>query len=105
LYLTEEEWDAWRKKRETENHSGSSARGGGASKSRGRGRGHGRGGSSSSGSSSKPIGDECRSCGKIGHWVRESRSKPRKEQEHVVQDEEEASLMLATATLIHLEAG
>jgi hypothetical protein len=32
LYLTEEEWDAWRKKHEVENHSDSSARGGGAGK-------------------------------------------------------------------------
>jgi hypothetical protein len=35
LYLTEEEWDARRKKREAENYSGSGARGGG--------KGHGRG--------------------------------------------------------------
>jgi hypothetical protein len=52
LYLTEEEWDARRKKHEVENHSGS-----GAGKGRGHGRGHG--GPSSSGSSSKPTGDEC----------------------------------------------
>jgi hypothetical protein len=42
LYLTEEEWDTRKKKREVENHSGSGVRGGGA----GKGRGHG--GSSSS---------------------------------------------------------
>jgi hypothetical protein len=30
MYLTEEVWDARRKKREAENHSGSGARGGGA---------------------------------------------------------------------------
>jgi hypothetical protein len=30
MYLTEEVWDAWRKKREAENHSDSGARGGGA---------------------------------------------------------------------------
>jgi hypothetical protein len=52
LYLTEEEWDARRKKREVENHSGSGA-------GKGRGHGRGRGGPSSSGSSSKPKGDEC----------------------------------------------
>jgi hypothetical protein len=68
-----------------------------------RGRSHGD--YSSSGSSSKPIGDECRRCGKVGHCARECCSKPRKEQAHVAQDEEEASLMLTTATLIHLEAG
>jgi hypothetical protein len=32
LYLTEEEWDVRRKKREAENRSGSGARGGGAGK-------------------------------------------------------------------------
>jgi hypothetical protein len=63
LYLTKEEWDAWRKKREAENHSDSGARGGGIGKSRGRG------GSSSSGSLSKPTSDECWRCGKMGHWA------------------------------------
>jgi hypothetical protein len=105
LYLTEEEWDARRKKHEAENHSGRGARGDGAGKGRGRGRGHdrGRGGSSSTWSSSKPTGDECRRCGKMGHWARECRSKPKKEQAHVAQDEEEASLMLESTTLIHPE--
>jgi hypothetical protein len=37
----------------------------------------------------------------MGHWACECRSKPKKEQAHVTQDEEEASLMLASATLIH----
>jgi hypothetical protein len=103
LYLTEEEWDAWRKKREAENHSGSDARGGGVGKDRGRGRGHGHGGSSSNRSSSKPTDDECQRYGKMGHWAHECRSKPKKEQAHVTQDEEEASLMLASATLIRSE--
>jgi hypothetical protein len=87
------------------NHSGTSARGGGTGKGRGCGRGRGRGGSSSSGSSSKPISDECWHCDKMGYWARECRSKPRKEQVHIVQDEEEASLMPTTATLIHPEVG
>jgi hypothetical protein len=104
LYLTKEEWDTWRKKREAENHSDSGARGGGAGKGRGRGRGHGRGGSSSSGSSSKPTDDECRRCSKMGHRTRECHSKHRKEQAHVTQDEEEASLMHATTNLIRPEA-
>jgi hypothetical protein len=88
-----------------ENHSGSGARGGGAGKGRGRGQGrsHGRGGSSSSRSSSKPTDDECRRCGKMGNWARECRLKPKKEQAHVAQDEEEASLMLTSATLIRPE--
>jgi hypothetical protein len=41
----------------------------------------------------------------MGHWARECRSKHRKEQVHVMQHEEEASLMLVTATLICPEAG
>jgi hypothetical protein len=87
LYLTEEEWDTWRKKHEAENNSDSGARGGGSSSSR---------------SSSKPTGDECWCCGKMGHWARKRRWKP-KEQSQVVQDEEEASLMLTSATLNHPE--
>jgi hypothetical protein len=101
LYLTREEWDARRKKREAENHSGSGARGGGAGKGHERCRSHDRGGSSSSRSSSKPTSDEYQCCGKMGQWARECRSKPKKEQAHIAQDEEEASLMLASATLIH----
>jgi hypothetical protein len=66
LYLTEE-WDAWRKKHEAENHSDNGARGGGAGKGRVFDRGRGHSGSSSSGSLSKPTGDECRRCGKMGH--------------------------------------
>jgi hypothetical protein len=41
----------------------------------------------------------------MGHWVRKCHSKPKKEQVHDVQDEEEVSLMLATTTLICPEAG
>jgi hypothetical protein len=79
LYLTEEEWDTQRKKHEAENHCSSGARGSGAGKGHGRGRGRGRGGSSSSGSSCNPTDDECRRCGKMGHWARKCRSKPKKE--------------------------
>jgi hypothetical protein len=39
----------------------------------------------------------------MGHWARECHSKPKKEQVHVAQDEEEASHMLTLATLIHPE--
>jgi hypothetical protein len=59
LYLTEEDWDAWRKKRQAENPSDFGARGIGTGKGCGHGRGRGRSGSSSSGSSTKPTGDEC----------------------------------------------
>jgi hypothetical protein len=103
MYLTEEEWDARRKKREADKHSDSGARGCGTGKGRGHGRGHGRGGSSSSGSSSKPTDDECWWCSKMGQWTRECRSKPKKEQAHVAQDGEEPSFMFASATLIRPE--
>jgi hypothetical protein len=97
LYLIEEEWDIRRKKREVENHSGSCTRGGGIGKGCGHGRGRGRCDSSSSGSSSKPTDDEYQHCGKMGHWAHECHSKPKKEQAHIMQDEEETSLMLASA--------
>jgi hypothetical protein len=99
MYLTEEEWDAWRKKREAENHSDNGARGGSTGKGHGHDRGHGSNGPSSSGSSNKPTGDECQRCSKMGHWTYECRSKPKKEQAHVMQDEDEESLLLMTATL------
>jgi hypothetical protein len=37
------------------------------------------------------------------HWARECCSKPKKEKAHIAQDEGEASLMLASATLIRPE--
>jgi hypothetical protein len=67
LYLTEEEWDTRRKKREAKNHSGGGTRGSGAWKGYGHDRGHGSDDSSSGGSSNKPTDDECRRCGKMGH--------------------------------------
>jgi hypothetical protein len=40
----------------------------------------------------------------MGHWAHECRSKPKKEQAHVTQDEEEGSLLLMTATLTYPKA-
>jgi hypothetical protein len=55
--------------------------------------------SSSGGLSNKPTRDECRRCGKMGHWARECRSKPKKEWVHVSQNDEEGSLLLVMAIL------
>ena len=93
LYLTEEEWDArWKK------HDAEKTIDGGSGNTAHRGRrkrGHGRSRSNKKGSSSsRPSGDDCRKCGKLGHWAQDYRSKPKKEQAHVVKEEEEASLLL-----------
>jgi hypothetical protein len=101
LYLTKEEWDAWRKKRKVENHSGNVTRGDDTGKGHGCGWSRGSGDSSSGRSSNKPTGDECQRYGKMGHWACECRSKPKKEQAHITQDEEEGSLLLVTTTLTH----
>jgi hypothetical protein len=101
LYLTEEEWDARRRRRELENHSGDGAARGGASSSRGggrRGRGRGRA-SGGPGGSNKPAWDECRRCGKTGHWARECRSKPKREMAHVTQEEEATLLLVKSSPL------
>jgi hypothetical protein len=50
------------------------------------------------GSSNKTTGDECWHSSKMGHWAHDCRSEPKKVQAHVVQDEEDGSL-LVTATL------
>jgi hypothetical protein len=42
--------------------------------------------------------DECHQCGKMGHWAHECQSKPKKEQANMAH-EEEASLMVARATM------
>jgi hypothetical protein len=101
LYLMEEEWIARGKQREAENNSSGGAGGSSARRGGRRGRGRGRGGDSGSSSSTGPakIGkDQCRRYRKTGHWARDCPSRPKKEQAHVIQDEEEASLLLVRST-------
>jgi hypothetical protein len=73
LYLTEEERDVRRKKREGENHSG-----GGAGKGGRRDRGRGRDDSSLGEPSNKPTDNECWNYGKMGHWHVSVAQSPRK---------------------------
>ena len=100
LYLTEEEWDARRKKREAENHSSGGKNGGSGRREGGqRGRGRGRGDQSSKESSSgKHPSDKCRNCGKKGHWACECPEKTKKGKVHAVKEEEEASHLCVRAT-------
>ncbi len=103
LYLTEEAWEEKWRLREGSGAGGSSDRGGGgggrgANRGRGCGRGNGRNDRDSSGSNLPGPGkvgrDQCRKCGKKGHWARDCRSRP-KETAYTTQEEE--SLMLVTA--------
>ncbi|WVZ61596.1 hypothetical protein U9M48_011448 [Paspalum notatum var. saurae] len=80
-----------------ESSSSSSKRG------HGRGRGGGRSGGGRSGSDGGNVaGNECRYCGKKGHWARECRKKKRDEAAHTAQAEEgetDQALLVATATV------
>jgi hypothetical protein len=102
LYLTEEACEEKWRLREGSNASRSSGRGGGGrGANHGRGRGRGNGGNDRDSSGSNPPGlgkvgrDQCRKCGKKGHWARDCRSKPKKEAAFTTQEEE--LLMLVTA--------
>ena len=97
LLFTEEEWSARQKKRAENGTSGSN---GGNARRRGRGRGHDRkqgqqeNGSSSSGGNSR---DTCRNCGKVGHWAKDCRSKPKAQAHTAHVDDDEPTLLLAHA--------
>jgi hypothetical protein len=104
LYLLEEAWEERRKQRDGKKPTGGGP-GGRGSGGRGgrsnRGRGHGGGGRDSNGSSSSgpaKLGkDQCKHCFKFGHWGRECPNRPRKEAANVVQEEEEALMMVRVA--------
>jgi hypothetical protein len=88
LYLTKEEWDVRRVRREFENPraggfgvSGDKAGRGGGRGDHGHGRGHGRGcghGTGSKGCVPQKT-DKCHRCGKLGYWAHECRSNAKKD--------------------------
>ena len=93
--------------------SGEGASGGGRSPSSNWRRGHGgglsQGGGSGGGSKSSAGGsgkkkkviasDECKYCGKLGHWARECHKKKRDEQAHAAEAETEGSLLMGITSI------
>jgi hypothetical protein len=91
----------------TDQQKAASSSGGnhGRGRCRGRGKnsdGHGGGDGGNTGRGGNSVAnDECRYCGKRGHWVRECRKKKRDEQAHAAQaeDDGEAALLVACASV------
>ncbi|WVZ87318.1 hypothetical protein U9M48_033973 [Paspalum notatum var. saurae] len=74
----------------------------GNKRGRGRGRGGGRGGGRFGNDGANVACNECRYCGKKGHWARECRKKKRNEQAHMAQTEGgkgEQALLVASTTI------
>ena len=122
--MTEDELVAWLSSRlkmtgngggdrHKESSSGSGKRGrgrgggrGSSSGGRGGGRGDGdtgdRGGGNAGRGNSGVAKDECRYCGKKGHWAHECKKKKRDEESHAAkaEEEEESTLFMASAAVI-----
>lgn len=105
LYLTEEEWLERHKKKEQEakKNSGSPSNRGKRRGGKGRnGGGAGVGGAKNTNSGAARREDKCRNCGKYGHWAKDCRSKPKRdEQAHVAQDDEPTLLLLTGGVITH----
>ena len=104
LLLTEDEWLARMKKRGADGSDGSSGNcAGGNRRGRSRGKEHDTQGDSGTRDAAKEIArDQCRYCGKRGHWARDCRKKKR-EEAHLVQrgpedDGAEPALLMAVVT-------
>lgn len=102
LYLTEEQWLERYKQKEAASSRRGVGSGGRGKHSRGRrgGRSGNRGSVNGDGGDGykPPPGrneDKCHNCGKIGHWAKDCRSKPKREQAYVAQnDDDEPCLLL-----------
>jgi uncharacterized membrane protein YgcG len=112
LLLTEDEWRARDKATRKQSGSSRSSSSGGKGKHCGKPQGRGGGSSASGGGSSdsrqgsnvgRPAtrGDICKSCGKRGHWAKDCRSRPRKEQAHMAQDDEEVLMYIEASVDLH----
>jgi transposase InsO family protein len=99
LLLTSEEWIARSRKMEKGEFSGSGSGGSG-----GGGRGHGKPPTKKKGSKPAIGKDQCRRCGKTGHWAKECPvpRKVSKEEVHLAAvDDDEATLLMATFCALH----
>jgi hypothetical protein len=96
LLLTEEQWRARMK-----NDGSSGSSGGTASGKQGRNKGRGRDGARDKGKSTgggAQKDDECRYCGKLGHWARDCRKKKREEAHLIKEGDDEdvhAAMLMA----------
>jgi hypothetical protein len=91
---------------QTQTHGGSGCSSSSRGKGKYRGKPHGRGNSSIGGGGSAEgrsganpgraatRNDVCKLCGKRGHWAKDCRSRPRREQAHVAHDDEEALMYI-----------
>jgi transposase InsO family protein len=99
LLLTEEEWRARAKRRDSDGAGGSSS----GKQQKARPSGGGKDGARGGGPSKD---DKCRYCGKKGHWARDCRKKKRDEEANLVQqvDEEEPAFLMVEVCAVAMDA-
>lgn len=103
LLLTKEQWlEQYKQDAGRRGASSSGGRGKAKYRGRGRGRGSGGGGELRAGGNAAQSGDDdnCKYCGKKGHWAKECRKKKRDEaaQAYLAEDDEPTLMYIADAT-------